>query len=113
MKHGVTGATRYTSAGVLDGDGSAPDGIIIDSDGSPLRADNSGARSRPHGPPPGSLGAYVGQFKSRVTKRLRLAFPIWQRNYYEHIIHNQAEWDHIRQYIHDNPRNWQDDSEFA
>jgi REP element-mobilizing transposase RayT len=56
------------------------------------------------------LGAIIGQFKSRVTKRLKLDGPVWQRNYYEHIIRNQAEWDRIRAYIRDNPRRWQDDN---
>jgi REP element-mobilizing transposase RayT len=45
-----------------------------------------------------------------VTKRLKLDGPVWQRNYYEHIIRNQAEWDRIRAYIRDNPRRWQDDN---
>ncbi|MEW5872045.1 MAG: transposase [Chloroflexota bacterium] len=108
-----TGATRCAPAGIVDGGDSAPDGGMIDQGGSPLRADDGGDWLRPHGPPPGSVGAYVGQFKSRVTKRLRLAFPIWQRDYYEHIIRDQDEWDRIRQYIHDNPRHWQEDSEYA
>jgi len=33
---------------------------------------------------------------------------IWQRNYYEHIIRNADELHRIRQYIRDNPRNWQE-----
>jgi putative transposase len=38
-----------------------------------------------------SLGSIIGQFKSKVTKRLReisgnSELKIWQRNYYEHII---------------------------
>jgi putative transposase len=67
--------------------------------------------SHPNGPPPDSLGAFIGQFKSRITKRLRLTVPVWQRNYYEHIIRDDAEWDQIRQYILDNPLRWADDRE--
>lgn len=63
----------------------------------------------PHGPAPASIGAMIGQFKSRVTKRLKFSTPIWQRNYYEHIIRDQAELDRIRQYILDNPRCWKTD----
>lgn len=48
-----------------------------------------------------------------MTKRLRLAVPIWQRNYYEHIIRNEAEWERIRAYIRDNPRRWEQDDEYA
>jgi putative transposase len=36
---------------------------------------------------------------------------IWQRNYYEDIIHNQPELDQIRQYIADNPYRWVEDQE--
>jgi REP element-mobilizing transposase RayT len=74
--------------------------------GSPLPA-------RPRGPIPGSLGAIIGQFKSRVTKRLGLSFPIWQRNYYEHIVRSAAEWERIAGYIRANPANWRSDREFS
>ena len=35
-------------------------------------------------------------------------FPgkLWQRNYYEHIIRNDENLNHIRQYIIDNPAKW-------
>jgi REP element-mobilizing transposase RayT len=38
-------------------------------------------------------------------------FPkrLWQRNYYEHIIRNERALNAIRQYISDNPANWQAD----
>jgi len=29
--------------------------------------------------------------------------PVWQRNYYEHIIRDEADLDRIRKYIQDNP----------
>jgi REP element-mobilizing transposase RayT len=32
-----------------------------------------------------------------------------QRNYYEHIIRNENSYQKIRQYILDNPRNWEQD----
>jgi REP element-mobilizing transposase RayT len=31
---------------------------------------------------------------------------IFQRNYYEHIIRNQKDYNRIEQYIIDNPMNW-------
>jgi len=34
---------------------------------------------------------------------------IWQRNFYEHIIRNERELYMIRQYIIDNPKNWEKD----
>jgi hypothetical protein len=62
----------------------------------------------------GSLGAIIGQFKSIVTKRIRQSAhaaddPIWQRNYHERILRNQAEYDVIRAYVLLNPERWGDD----
>jgi REP element-mobilizing transposase RayT len=37
--------------------------------------------------------------------------PVWQRNYYEHIIRNATEWNNIHLYIENNPLNWADDEE--
>ena len=34
---------------------------------------------------------------------------LWQRDYYEHIIRDQGEFDRIRQYIIYNPMNWDKD----
>ena len=32
--------------------------------------------------------------------------PVWQRNYYEHVIRNKSELFKIRQYIQNNPLSW-------
>lgn len=63
---------------------------------------------------PNSLGSIIGQFKSKVTKRLRELsgnsdLKIWQRNYYEHIIRNQIDLQNIRKYITLNPLKWEID----
>ena len=34
---------------------------------------------------------------------------IWQRNYYEHIIHNERELEAIHFYIANNPAKWSAD----
>ncbi|MFA5076185.1 MAG: transposase [Patescibacteria group bacterium] len=34
---------------------------------------------------------------------------LWQRNYYEHIIRNQIEYQKISEYIINNPLNWDED----
>jgi REP element-mobilizing transposase RayT len=65
---------------------------------------------------PGSLGAIVRAFKSSTAyryNRMRLSSgsPLWQRNYYEHIIRNEAELERIRRYIRDNPAQWEIDHE--
>ena len=36
---------------------------------------------------------------------------LWQRNYYEHVIRDEREWDRIRRYIESNPANWDEDEE--
>ncbi len=96
-------------------------GIIIITDdeipvgatgGSPLQTDTQ----RPHGPTLHSLGAIMAGFKSAATKRLnRLRNtpnkPVWQRNYYDHIIRDEKEWDNIRKYIQTNPSEWGTDLE--
>jgi REP element-mobilizing transposase RayT len=60
------------------------------------------------------LGDIVRGFKSSVTKRVR-QLPnmndtrLWQRNYWEHIIRNENELNHIRNYIRHNPQKWEMD----
>lgn len=63
-----------------------------------------------------SLGAVIGHFKSIVTKRINrlqnvAGRPVWQRNYYEHIIRDEREWENIHRYIESNPSMWVEDEE--
>jgi hypothetical protein len=37
--------------------------------------------------------------------------PVWQRNYFEHIIRNEESLNRIRQYILENPARWEFDRE--
>jgi REP element-mobilizing transposase RayT len=43
---------------------------------------------------------------NRLTKRTG---PLWQRNYYDHIIRDEDNLNSIRQYILDNPARWAED----
>ena len=66
------------------------------------------------GPQPRSIGALVAGFKSAVTKnineiRTTPGLPVWQRNYYEHIIRDEKSYLRIAEYIVNNPLNWQQD----
>ena len=68
------------------------------------------------GPRHCSLGAFVGGFKSAITKRINESRetpggPVWQRNYYEHIVRGEGELNRIREYIANNPRQWEMDRE--
>jgi hypothetical protein len=38
-----------------------------------------------------------------------LRAPVWQRNYYEHVIRNEDELKAIREYILGNPARWDED----
>lgn len=67
---------------------------------------------RPRGTKPGSLGAIIQNFKLVSTRFVNKRFyeagnKIWQRNYYDRIIRNERELNAIRQYIRDNPLNWE------
>jgi putative transposase len=37
--------------------------------------------------------------------------PVWQRNYYEHVIRNDRDLQAIREYIRYNPLKWNEDEE--
>jgi putative transposase len=81
-----------------------------------LTADGIDGSPLPHGPNPASLGAIMAQFKSRVTKRLwkipsLKGTPIWQRNYYEHVIRNEQDLQNKTDYIQANPMLWDEDDE--
>jgi len=67
-------------------------------------------------PVPGSVPTIIRSFKSAVTRRVNemrgtSGLKLWQRNYYEHIIRNETELNHIREYIINNPLKWDLDRE--
>ena len=62
------------------------------------------------------LSEIVRAFKTFSARRINAyrntaGSAVWQRNYYEHIIRNEDNLNRIRQYIIDNPRNWDRDQE--
>lgn len=61
--------------------------------------------------PPESLGAVLRSYKSTVTRRINAlraspGEPVWQRNFYEHVVRDEAELERIVAYIASNPRRW-------
>ncbi|MBL0045231.1 MAG: hypothetical protein IPP33_12820 [Flavobacteriales bacterium] len=70
---------------------------------------------KPPGIPRGALGQIVASYKSAVTRMayrdglLPLGTPAWQRNYWDHVIRDDAEHERIAKYIRDNPANWKGD----
>ena len=63
-----------------------------------------------------SLSTIIGAFKSAATKSINIlrnapGMPVWQRNYFEHVIRNGKELFRIREYIRFNPVQWDVDEE--
>ncbi len=59
-----------------------------------------------------TLGQVVAYFKYQSTKCINQhrdmpGTRIWQRNYYDHVIRDDIDLQRIRQYITDNPMQWQ------
>jgi REP element-mobilizing transposase RayT len=88
--------------------------VYINNDGG--WGDRPVAPTKPVGPPPKSIGAFVAGLKSSVTKRINVlrntpGASVWQRNYYEHIIYSEKDYNNIVNYIYLNPLNWELDQE--
>jgi len=63
-----------------------------------------------------TVGEIIRAYKARCTHGINRLHgtkgqPIWQRNYYEHIIRNESSLQEIREYIANNPAQWAIDRE--
>ncbi len=63
-----------------------------------------------------TLPMVIGFYKMNTAKAINIAndtrgTPVWQRNYYEHIIRNQDSLVRIRRTIQENPLKWPTDPE--
>lgn len=66
-----------------------------------------------------SLSDVAHRLKTMTTKRYAdgvkqngwppFSGKLWQRNYWEHIIRDESEWNRIRNYINNNPAQWESD----
>ncbi len=84
---------------------------IIELDNSKIPEQNRKVHSF-QGMIPKSLASIVKGYKIGVTKWFRKNSDIekvWQRNYYEHIIRDQKEFETISAYIRNNPKKWNED----
>ena len=59
-----------------------------------------------------TLGQVVAYFKYQSTKSINQhrdmpGTRVWQRNYYDHVIRDDTDLQRIRQYIADNPMQWE------
>jgi putative transposase len=98
----------------------ASDGIASADSGAetaPLRPSlDSGARIAPQTYRKPILGQVVAYFKYGCAKQINalagsIGAPVWQRNYWEHIIRDDDDLSRIREYIRNNPAQWETDIE--
>jgi REP element-mobilizing transposase RayT len=80
------------------------------------RGDQSIAQNHIPGPKPKSLSSFIAGFKSSVTKQInsirnKPGIPVWQRNYYEHVVRSEDDLLQTREYIVNNPMKWELDKE--
>jgi REP element-mobilizing transposase RayT len=60
---------------------------------------------------PAPITRVVGVWKSFAARRINairgvIGQPVWQRNYYEHIVRDHDSLIRIRSYIRNNPKCW-------
>ncbi|WP_293667529.1 transposase [uncultured Parabacteroides sp.] len=78
-----------------------------------ITSPNVGAGSKP-----AQLSEIIRQFKTFSARKINIirkipGTPVWQRNYYEHIIRNNHAYDNIYSYILNNPKKWNEDKMFG
>ena len=66
----------------------------------------------------GSIPTIVRAFKSAISRRINLARctpgkPVWQRNYWEHIIRDEKDLTNAQAYILNNPAQWENDDLYS
>ena len=77
-----------------------------------------GVYNTPLRSPSNTIGAIVRGYKSAVTKQINIlgsgnynqSTTVWQRNYHDHIIRNEQSYQHISNYIINNPAKWDVDT---
>jgi len=95
----------------VSGGTNLPEDLIAGATPLPAKQTRPYVTAKRHG-----LPEIVRAFKSFSARRInRLhrtdGIPVWQRNYYEHIIRNERKLDNITRYIESNPSMWNDDDE--
>ena len=66
----------------------------------------------------GSIPTIVRAFKSAVSRRINLSRctpgnPVWQRNYWEHIVRDEKDLYNAQAYILNNPIQWENDRYYS
>jgi REP element-mobilizing transposase RayT len=93
-------------------------GVIVLTENISVRADivRAGLKPAPtHAPTKHGLSEIIRGFKTFSARRINqyrnaIGVPVWHRNYYEHIIRNDTDYQRIAEYIVNNPQKWAEDS---
>jgi putative transposase len=65
---------------------------------------------------PASISSFLAGFKATTTKQINIlrgqpGQPVWQPKFYDHVIRSEQDLARIREYIVDNPSQWELDRE--
>ena len=90
----------------------SPDITYAGTDNLPVNQNRPYVKSQPRHGLPEIIRAFKSFSARRINRQRRTdGIPVWQRNYYEHIIRNEREMDNITKYIETNPLRWNEDDE--
>ena len=90
----------------------SPDITYAGTDNLPVNQTRPYVKSQPRHGLPEIIRAFKSFSARRINRQRRTdGIPVWQRNYYEHIIRNEREMDNITKYIETNPLRWNEDDE--
>ncbi len=58
-----------------------------------------------------TINSVISAFKTTATVRINQLssfgeIPVWQKSFYNRIVHNDRELDRIQEYIYSNPKDW-------
>lgn len=76
---------------------------------------NANATANKFGPQSKNLASIIRGFKSSVTNNARKIHSDfgWQSRFHDHIIRNAESFEHIQNYISNNPMNWKEDKFYS
>ena len=100
-----------------------PNGTVETHDRASLQKNHTHSSLRKNQRKPKSISSFVAGFKSATVREIDNLIDsnnlkiekfnrnnlLWQRNYWDKIIRNEKEYNHIAEYILTNPENWEKD----
>ncbi len=118
MKHHATDGARFSDESVGEGIAHAEKATAQSMAGganrtfapTPPGRSMDAAHSRAGGASPSpTVSDIVRVFKSLATRSCECNGKLFQRSFHDHIIRNETDYEMIKNYIQNNPLNWQND----